>query len=636
MLHINGLSLRMGERLLLDAATVHIPASQKVGVVGRNGTGKSTLLKAILGKIESEAGDIRIRPRAKIGTVSQEAPGGNTAPVDFVLAADHEYTSLMAEAETATDPHRIAEIHDRLNDIDAHAAPARAAAILSGLGFSAEAQARPLQSFSGGWRMRVALAAVLFTKPDLLLLDEPSNHLDLEARLWLEAHLSAYQGTLFLISHDRAMLNAICTAILHLDNKKLYFYKGNYDAYDVARRESRRLQAAAYSKQLEQRRHIMAFVERFRAKASKARQAQSRLKSLARMETLQPLASDEEVAFDFPAGEQLSPPIFVVEDAEAGYDPKSPILTKLNLRIDMDDRIALLGANGNGKTTLLKTLAGDLKPLTGSTRKSSKLRVGYFAQEQSDSLPLNLTPTAYMQDLMKDATETAVRSHLGRFGLSQQKGETAIGKLSGGEKAKLALAAATRKSPQLLLLDEPTNHLDIDSREALTAALAAFEGATILVSHDADLINACADRLWLVADGTCSPFDGDLDDYRSLLLDNKKRQNSSQGSSTGSSKSSTAASRKEERRQSANSRASKSDLAKNIRQAETQVEKLTAEIAATETQLADPNLYANDKTKLFALQKSLAALKQNLEAAESAWIKAQEALEISKSLSKLG
>ncbi len=627
MLHINGLSLRMGERLLLDAATVHIPAGQKVGVVGRNGTGKSTLLKAILGKIESEAGDIRIRPRAKIGTVAQEAPGGKTSPVDFVLAADHEFTSLMTEAETATDPHRIADIHDRLNDIDAHSAPARASAILAGLGFSTEAQARPLQSFSGGWRMRVALAAVLFTKPDLLLLDEPSNHLDLEARLWLEAHLAAYQGTLFLISHDRAMLNAICTAILHLDNRKLYFYKGNYDAYDVARRESRRLQAAAYAKQLEQRRHIMEFVERFRAKASKARQAQSRLKSLARMEALQPLASDEEVAFDFPAGEQLSPPILVVEDAEAGYDPKSPILTKLNLRIDMDDRIALLGANGNGKTTLLKTLAGDLKPLTGSTRKSSKLRVGYFAQEQSDSLPLNLTPTAYMQDLMRDATETAVRSHLGRFGLSQQKGETAIGKLSGGEKAKLALAAATRKSPQLLLLDEPTNHLDIDSREALTAALAAFEGATILVSHDADLINACADRLWLVADGTCSPFDGDLDDYRSLLLDSKKRQGNSP-------KSATAAARKEERRQSATSRASKSDLTKNIQTAEVSVEKLTAEIAALETKLADPSLYASDKTKLFTLQKNLADLRQHLEIAESAWIKAQEALEISKSLSK--
>ncbi len=622
MLHIKDLTFRYGGRVLFDHAAVHIAAGQRVGLVGRNGAGKSTLFKLILDELHPDDGEIGLRARARIGRLAQEAPEGETPLIDCVLAADTERAALFDEAETCTDGHRIAEIHERLTAIDAHTAPARAAAILSGLGFDTEAQARPVSAFSGGWRMRVALAAALFASPDLLLLDEPTNHLDLEATLWLQSHLAAYPGTLVVISHDRELLNEVANRIVHLDACKLVAYGGNYDRFEQIRREKMELASKAFVKQMEQRKKIQSFIDRFRAKATKAAQAQSRIKMLERMGPAIPIVEDRAVSFDFPDPDELAPPILAIENGVAGYGDR-PVLSGLSLRIDMDDRIALLGANGNGKSTLAKILSGRLDLLSGTLRRPSKLRVGYFAQHQTEELELERTPFQHMADLMKAAAPAKVRAQLGRFGFEQERADVKVANLSGGEKSRLLFALMSRDAPHLMILDEPTNHLDIDSREALVSALNAYGGAVILVSHDPHLVELVADRLWLVADGKVGSFDGDLADYRKLLLDRAREARREGRPDKGGD----AASRRNDRRAAAEARAQLAPLRKAAAAAEKRLDEAHKAMAELEAQLTDPTLYQGPPDRLNQLRRRKADLARQSEVAEAAWLAAQEALE---------
>jgi ATP-binding cassette subfamily F protein 3 len=630
MLTIENLTYRIGGRVLLERASLALPAGHHAGLVGRNGTGKSTLLKLIAGELHADSGDIALPNGTRMGMVAQEAPAGPESLIETVLMADRERTALLAEAEHATDPHRIADIHTRLADIEAHRAPARAATILHGLGFSAEQQLRPCRDFSGGWRMRVALAAVLFSEPDLLLLDEPTNHLDLEATLWLEDYLKRYPHTVLLVSHDRDLLNKVVDKIVHLEALKLTVYSGGYDTFEKTRALKIANIAAAQKKQEAQRAHMQAFIDRFRYKASKARQAQSRIKMLARMEPIVSVAEEQTIEFDFPNPDQLAPPILALDHVEAGYEPGRPVLRNLNLRLDMDDRVALLGANGNGKSTLAKLLAGRLKPLSGTLRKSGKLRVGYFAQHQTDELDVNATPLQIMERLAPQTIEQKRRAHLGRFGFQQDKALTKVSSLSGGEKARLLLALMSRETPHVLLLDEPTNHLDIDSRQALVQAINSFEGAVVLISHDPHLIELTADRLWLVANGQVKSFDGDMDDYRKLLTE--ERRNGDDESAGGQRRSEdmaghTAAGRKEQRRAAAEQRAASAHLRMAAMEAEKRLEKLQQKKAALEVRLADPEVYNGPTAKLLELQLRYGDLKREIETAEDAWLETQSALE---------
>ena len=619
MMGLNEISIRIGGRLLIDNASVQLPERGRVGLVGRNGTGKSTLLKAILGEIPLEMGAIRQRTAARIGTVAQEAPSGKTTPLEHVLSANRERTSLLAELEETDDGLRVAAIHERLNDIGAHAAPARVARILTGLGFDEAAQNQRLDSFSGGWRMRVALAAGLFSEPDFLLLDEPTNHLDLEATLWLEGFLARYPNGLLLVSHDRDLLDKVCDGILHLDAAKLTYYGGNYQRFERTRREKLAHQQAAYERQQTERKHIQSFIDRFRSKASKARQAQSRIKMLERMEPIADVTGERTARFEFPAPDYLAPPILVIENATVGYTEESLVLKALDLRIDMDDRIALLGANGNGKTTLLRLLAGELSNASGEIRRSAKLEVGYFAQDQFDLLQSDQTAFQHLANAMPGAADAKVRAHLGRFGLEQAKADTRIGDLSGGEKARLVLAAITTGAPHMLLLDEPTNHLDIDAREALVQALNSFAGAVVLVSHDPHLVSLVADRLWLVRDGRCQSYDGDVADYRRSILDAGREEKQRDTRPT--------ASKRENRRKRAEDRAAKAILRQTVHKAEKHMESVARERDALAAKLADPAIYEGPTADFAALAIRKAELDQNLESAELAWIEAQEALE---------
>jgi ATP-binding cassette subfamily F protein 3 len=624
MLHINDLSFRIGGRLLFEGATAHIPPGHKVGVVGRNGAGKSTLLKLILGEVTPEGGSITVRSNARVGLLAQEAPGGPQSLLDFVLDADLERAALLVEAETTEDPHRIAEVHTRLADISSHTAPARAAAILAGLGFDEAAQAEPLSSYSGGWRMRVALAAVLFAEPDLLLLDEPSNHLDLEATLWLESYLRSYPRTILLVSHDRDLLNNVAGHILHLEQTRLYLYAGGYDAFERTRRERLTREAAMQSRQDAQRKHLQAFVDRFRAKASKARQAQSRLKMLARLQPIASAMEDTSVTFHFPNPEPLSPPLIAQENVAVGYAPDQPVLRKLNLRVDMDDRIALLGANGNGKSTLAKLLSGRLKPQSGSQRQSPKLKVGYFAQHQLDELNAKTSAFMHMQELMAPAPVSKIRARLGQFGFSQGKADVSVSNLSGGEKARLVFALMSFAAPHIMILDEPTNHLDVDAREALVQAINEYEGAVILISHDRHLVELTADRLWLVDGGTVQPYEGDLEDYRRVLLERRRAAGAGEarGKSNGGGK------RRDEKRPGGEARtAGVAPLRKAAEKAEKTMERLNAEKTALEARLADPKIYDGAKHELAKLLKRQGELNRMLATAEADWLAAQEKLE---------
>ena len=624
MLHIDSLTYRIGGRVLFEDASVSVSSRHKVGLVGRNGAGKSTLLRLIMGELEADSGGIKIQRDTRVGTVAQETPEGDQTPREFVLEADAERSALLTEAETAEDPIRIAEIHARLTDIGSETAPARAAAILAGLGFDEEAQNWPLNRFSGGWRMRVALAATLFSKPDLLLLDEPSNHLDLETRLWLESHLVAYQGTIVLISHDRYLLNTIVDTIVHLDDLRLTVYRGDYDHFEKERRQRQELRAAEFSKQLEQRRHMQAFIDRFRYKASKARQAQSRIKALERMDELRPVRPDHEVAFNFPYPEPMAPPLIALDNASVGYSEGQPVLKRLGLTLDMDDRIALLGENGNGKTTLLRLLMGELKAMSGAVRHSSKMRVGYFAQEQADAFDPDRTAREELALRMPDVLETKLRSHLGRFGFTQDRANVKVGSLSGGEKAKLLFACITRHAPHVLLLDEPTNHLDIDSRQALVGAISAYEGAVILVTHDLHLVELCADRLWVARDGTCQPFEGDIADYRKVILEGRRaarRRVFDDRSDIGGRQD-----RRKARRASASARSARASQRKVAAAAERELESLAQEKSVVEAKLADPALYKGPAVEIALLNKQLADLDRKIDAAEAAWLAAEEAI----------
>jgi ATP-binding cassette subfamily F protein 3 len=630
MLQITDLTYRIGGRVILDRVSLTIPDGHKVGLIGRNGAGKSTLLKLISGDLPGDGGDIVLSKRARMGVVSQEAPAGSRSLLETVLAADTERADLLAEAETTTDPHRIAEVHTRLADIDAHTAEARAAAILSGLGFDGDAQQRPCDDFSGGWRMRVALAATLFLRPDLLLLDEPTNHLDLEATIWLENYLINYPGTIILISHDRDLLNRVVKSIAHLHDGTVTLYGGNYDKFAKTRREQMELASKHYEKQIAQQKHLQSFIDRFRAKASKAKQAQSRVKMLEKMGPAIPVVEDRGISFDFPSPKELPPPLINIHEGDVGYEEGKPILRNISLRIDMDDRIALLGANGNGKSTLAKLLANRLTLMSGEKHASNKLRIGYFAQHQTDELRGDETPYQHMAALMPDVIEHKVRAQLGRFAFEGQKGDTKVKDLSGGEKARLLFALMTLDAPHMLILDEPTNHLDIDSRDALNHALNAYEGAVIIISHDPYLIEACADRLVLVADGTVKSFDGDVAEYRQYLLDRarmERRANKNggeDGNGNGNGKPAKR-DRKAERQQAAEKRKVAAPIKREVEKLEKQMEKLSERKAGIEEKMADPTLYEDaNAQKLADIQKELGQIENELAMTEQKWLDKQE------------
>ncbi len=621
MLHINDLTFHIEGKRIFDAATAGIPTGHKVGLVGRNGAGKSTLLRLITGELAPDDGSITTTRGSRIGYVAQEAPGGDVTLIDWVLAADTERASLLAEAETASDPHRIGDIQVRLSDIGAHAAPARAATILAGLGFDHDAQQRPCGAFSGGWRMRVALAAVLFLEPEILLLDEPTNYLDLEGTLWLESYLKSYPHTVLIVSHDRDLLNAVPGAILHLDRGKLTLYAGGYDAFEETRREKQRLELKLKKKQDEERRRIQAFIDRFKAKATKAKQAQSRVKALSRMQPIAAQVEDRVTPFVLPNPEKmLASPLLRLENASAGYAPGTPILSGLNLRLDQDDRIALLGQNGNGKSTFAKLIAGRLPPLSGQVFGANRVTVGYFAQHQLDDLNPLATPYDYIVKLMPEATEAQKRTRLGTFGFGADKADTKCANLSGGEKARLLIALTAFHAPHLLILDEPTNHLDIDSREALIHALSDYEGAVILISHDRHLVEATADRLWIVRGGTVTSYDGDMESYREELLADRGgsvRLRSSDDGDAGDARPDRAAAR----RASAQRRQQLAPLKKRVTDAEKLVDKLTTELARLDALLADPTLYEDPpRTQKVTLERGLVAKK--LGEAEEAWLTA--------------
>jgi ATP-binding cassette subfamily F protein 3 len=615
MLHINDVTLRLGPRVLFDRASAALPDNARIGFVGRNGAGKTTFFRMIAGEMAPESGTISYPRQMRLGRVEQEAPGGPQTLIDFVLDADLERAALTRESETAADPHRIAEIHMRLADIDAHAAPARASGILAGLGFDEEAQNRPLSAFSGGWRMRVALAAVLFSAPDLLLLDEPTNYLDLEGTLWLIDYLQRYPATILVISHDRDLLDAVADHILHLDAAKLTLWRGNYSGFEKQRREQQAILLKHKKKQDDQRKHLQSFVDRFRAKATKAAQAQSRLKMLAKMEPIAAIVDGHILPFHLPSpARPLSPPIVAMEDAIVGYG-EAPVLTRLSLNIAEDDRIGLLGSNGNGKSTFAKLVAGRLQQQGGVVRRSSKLQVGFFAQHQVDDLDEKATPYQCVADLMRDATEAKIRAKCAQFGFPNIKADTRIAQLSGGEKARLLMGLASFNGPHLLILDEPTNHLDIDSRAALIEAINDFEGAIILVSHDRHLLEACADRLWLVADGTVRAFDGDVDDYKKFVL-----ERAGAGGGRSGRKDRAIAAKRPEQRPAAPGRKDAAPLKKRIWAIEEKMRKFQDLIARVDKTLAHPASFAKDPARAAQLAAQRGDLEKALLLAEEEWL----------------
>ncbi|WP_163850329.1 ABC-F family ATP-binding cassette domain-containing protein [Pseudooceanicola aestuarii] len=616
MLRIEDISYSVAGRPLLEQASATIPTGHKVGIVGRNGTGKTTLFRLIRGELALEGGAISLPSRARIGGVAQEVPGNEVSLIDTVLAADTERAELLAEAETTEDPTRIAEVQTRLADIDAWSAEGRASTILKGLGFDDEQQRMPCSAFSGGWRMRVALAAVLFAAPDLLLLDEPTNYLDLEGALWLESYLTSYPHTVLVISHDRGLLNRAVGAILHLEDRKLTLYQGNYDTFAETRAARLAVAEAEARKQDARRAHLQSYVDRFRYKADKARQAQSRLKAIAR---LKPITRPQEAAlrrFTFPEPEELSPPILRIEGGQVGYDGQ-PVLTRLDLRIDQDDRIALLGRNGEGKSTLSKLLADRLAPLSGKVTRSSRLRVGYFAQHQVDELHTDETPLDHLRRLRPEEAPARLRARLGGFGIGAEQADTLVGQLSGGQKARLSLMLATLDAPHLLILDEPTNHLDIESREALVEALTDYTGAVILVSHDMHLLSLVADRLWLVKDGRVAPFEGDLEEYRQHLLAPARAEKKDQKAR--------AEAEKPRRRPSRDEILA---LRSEVRKCEDRVKKLSEMGDRLSSKLADPALYEDARVgELQVWNRKYAELREAMEKAEALWMTALEKLE---------
>lgn len=631
MLTLQDITVRLGGNVILDRASAAIPPKSRVGLIGRNGAGKSTLLKVMTGQIEPDGGTFKHPNGTRIGYLAQDAPSGSVTPIETVLAADQERLALLEEAETAEDPNRIADIHERLTVIDAHGAPARAARILAGLGFDEATQNQAMDSFSGGWRMRVALGALLFSEPDLLLLDEPSNHLDLEAEIWLESFLKTYPATLVVVSHERDLLNTVVDHILHVQSGQSTLYAGNYDSFERQRRERQAQVESMRVKQEGKRKELQAYVDRWRYKAHTAKQAQSRMKALARMEPIAAAAEDPTLSFDFPSPDELRPPLISLEDAEVGYVAGTPVLSNLNLRIDPDDRIAFVGRNGNGKTTLARLLSGHLKPFQGDVGVSTKLRVGYFAQHQIEDLVSDQTPIQHMARVMTDAKPGAVRAQLGRFGFSGDMANRDVGRLSGGERARLALALITRDAPHILLLDEPTNHLDVDAREALVQALNAYSGAVIIVSHDRHLLELTADRLVYVADGTAKEFCGTLDDYQDLVIGRGKGNGKSAPSESNKDGSGAEKpiNKKEQRRLAAQKRDQTKSLRRDVSEAEAVMAKLSERRKVIDHALFKPDdaaaEFQNKPTS--DLMKARADAERDLSVAEARWLKASEALE---------
>jgi ATP-binding cassette, subfamily F, member 3 len=618
MLTLSGITYRIAGRTLIDDASAQIPDGWKVGLIGRNGTGKSTLLDLIRGERALDGGSIALPRDARIGFVAQEAPSGTATPLQAVLAADDERQRLLAEAEHGTDATRVAEIHERLAAIGAHSAEARAAGILAGLGFSHDEQNQPLSNFSGGWRMRVALAGVLFAEPELLLLDEPTNHLDLEASLWLADFLRRYRNTLLLVSHDRQFLDEVVDHILHLGERRLTLYSGGYEDFARTRREHLARQQALAARQEDERKRLQAFIDRFRAKATKASQAQSRMKALAR---LQPISLSEEeppVHLAFPEPPELAPPLLSLYQVSVGYEPEKPVLRHLDLRLDPDDRIALLGANGNGKSTFARLLAGRLAPMSGEMTRARRFACGYFAQHQIEELDPAASAFTHLARLMPKAVPETIRARLARFGFDEDKVFVAAQNLSGGEKARLNFALMSVEAPPMLILDEPTNHLDIEARESLVEAINEFSGAVVIVSHDWHLLSLVAERLWLVADGTVKPFEGDLDDYRRLVL--------APTASESESGKNAANQRRETRRLAAERRRELEPLRRALKEAERSVTELSARKAALDQRIADPATYAGS-ADVSGLLREQAALAATLGEAEARWLAAAEAIE---------
>ena len=617
MLRISEINYSIEGRPLFEEASAVIPDGHKVGLVGRNGAGKTTLFKIIRGELGLDAGAISLPSRAKIGGVAQEVPSSDVTLIETVLAADTERAALMVESETATDPARIADIQARLADIDAWSAEGRAASILKGLGFDDAEQTMPCSAFSGGWRMRVALAGVLFAQPDLLLLDEPTNYLDLEGSIWLEQYLAKYPHTVIIISHDRGLLNRAVNGILHLEERKLTFYQGPYDQFARQRAEQRAVLTAMAKKQQARKDHMQSFVDRFKAKASKAKQAQSRLKMIEKMDMITPPEEAARKVFTFPEPEELSPPIINIEGGSVGYTDDNPVLTRLDLRIDQDDRIALLGKNGQGKSTLAKLLSDRLPLMAGKQINSNKLRVGFFAQHQVDELEINETPLQHMLTARPGVMQSKLRAQLAGFGLGPDQAETEVGRLSGGQKARLSLLLATLHAPHLLILDEPTNHLDIESREALVEALTRYSGAVILVSHDMHLLSMVADRLWLVSDGTVKPYEDDLEAYRKMLLTPVKPVSKKPNKSA-----------KEAPKPKRASRDEVLALRSEARKSEERVNKINTMRDKLAKKLADPDLYEDAKKgELEVWNKKYAEVMGALDRAETLWMAALEKLE---------
>ncbi|MCP4070178.1 MAG: ABC-F family ATP-binding cassette domain-containing protein [Hyphomicrobiales bacterium] len=623
MIQISDLTLRIAGRMLIEGASVTVPTGSKTGFVGRNGTGKTTLFKAITGEMELETGAVKIPRDMRIGQVAQEAPGTDENLINIVLSADKERTRLLKETETETDGGRLAELFSRLDDIDAHSAQSRAARILAGLGFDNDAQERPAREFSGGWRMRVALAAVLFSRPDILLLDEPTNYLDLEGTLWLENYLNRYPGTVIIISHDRDLLNRAVSSIVHLEHKKLSFYRGTYDNFERQRAQTLELEGKARVKQEAKRKHMMEFVDRFRYKASKAKQAQSRIKALEKMAPLSAVLNENVSPIHFPDPQkQASSPIIRLENTKAGYGADAIILQDMDLRIDADDRIALLGSNGNGKSTFAKLLANRLEYVTGEITRADKLKIAMFAQHQLDDLHENETPVEHVRPLMKGAPESKVRARVAAMGLGAERMETKARDLSGGEKARLLLGLIAFDGPHLLILDEPTNHLDIDSRQMLVEALNSYNGAVILISHDRHLIEASVERLWIVKDAMVLPYDGDMESYRKQVLKGNKRDKPAENidqAEVGNQPVPTQT-KQQRRREKAEKRKALEPLKQKIRQAEKDIATLKGRLEKIENELATPGLFQNNAARGEELGQARSANQKKIDALEENWL----------------
>jgi ATP-binding cassette subfamily F protein 3 len=631
MLSINDLTYTIGARTILEDCSLNVMDGWKVGVVGINGAGKSTLFKLISGELKADRGTLTLTGRQRFGQVRQDIPDTDTPLVEMVIQAHTEMHDLLRGVETEQDPNKLGDMYQRLIELDAYSAPSRAAILLTGLGFKESQLSEPFSSFSGGWRMRVALAGALFAEPDFLLLDEPTNHLDLEAIMWLEDYLVKYPHTLMIISHDRDILNKCVDHVIHVDKKKMTIYTGNYDTFERERAAKLGLQQKMFEKQQTARAHMQAFIDRFKAKASKAAQAQSRMKALERMDIVDAVIADRAVRFRFPKPEELSPPLIAIRNADVGYTEGMPILKRIHENIDTDDRIALLGANGNGKSTLMKLIAGRLSPMKGEMVRSGKLRIGYFSQHQTEELNVNETPFEAMSRMVQEKTgsakESVVRARLGQFGFSKDLADNLIGKLSGGEKARLLFAFMSFDAPHLLLLDEPTNHLDVDAREALVQALNEYEGAVVMVSHDPSMVERVADRLLIVKDGAVEPFNGDLQDYRKFTVQSKREERA----------------RERDRKEKENLKQDNttepappaapvinlSAARKTLEKTEKAIERLTSEKEKLESEMAKPeNFSAPDK--ISALQTRYQSTLTELSTHEAQWLEAQTALEASK------